>query len=69
MARSRSAESRTEWLLRDLLIERGWSPRKPPVGDLLIKQEYKDDPDIAAQFRLKTGTSHGYPEGVLGPVW
>jgi len=64
----RVAEVRTEHLLGDLLAAQGWDTRRPPNGNLLRQQEYKDYPTLAEIFkgRSKSG-GHGdaLPEAVL----
>jgi type I restriction enzyme M protein len=61
----RSSESRTESILWDLLQTQGYVTKKPPVGDLLIKQEYKDFPSLETLFKSKSGSGQGLPEGIV----
>lgn len=68
MRRNRAiSERRTEFLLKDLLKEKGWDCRLPPQGELLIQQEYERYEQIAAclQAASKTGTGRGVPEAIL----
>ena len=68
MRRSQAiSERRTEFLLKDLLKEKGWDCRRPPQGELLIQQEYGRYEQIAACLRVasKTGTGRGVPEAIL----
>ena len=63
----RVSEKRTEHLLIELLRAQGWDDRKPPAGDLLRQQEYKDHPRLMEVFRgrSKSGAGDGLPEAVL----
>jgi type I restriction enzyme M protein len=69
MPNPRVAESRTERLIEDLLTVQGWSLRRPPHGDLLVKQEYKDyAPLQEALKKWSKTTKHkegGVPEYIL----
>lgn len=63
---TRKAESRTESLLKDLLKTQGWDARKPPKGNFLIKQEYKDIEWLDKLFKSKNKTGKdGFPEGII----
>jgi hypothetical protein len=42
MAKARVAEVRSYSLIEELLSTQGWDLRRPPQGDLLAQQEYKD---------------------------
>lgn len=46
MRRERVAEVRTYSLIEELLTAKGWDLRRPPQGDLLAQQEYKDVPAL-----------------------
>lgn len=66
--RARVAEVRAEHLLTEMLVAQGWDARKPPVGDLLRQQEYKDHPALAEMLKGKGkqgGGGDGLPEGIL----
>ena len=69
MARTaRAAEVRTEVLLTELLKAQGWDDRRPPNGELLRQQEYKDHPHLLDIFKgrsKKGGGGDGLPEAVL----
>jgi type I restriction enzyme M protein len=69
MARStRVAEVRTELLLTELLTAQGWDVRRPPNGELLRQQEYKDHPHLLDAFKgrsKKGGGGDALPEAVL----
>lgn len=65
---SRVAEVRTEVLLTELLIAQGWDTRRPPNGELLRQQEYKDHPHLLEIFKGRSkakGGGDGLPEAVL----
>ena len=66
-ASPRVAERRTERLIEDLLSAQGWDIRRPPAGDVLAQQEYKDYPSLeeALSSCSKTGRGAGIPEYVL----
>ena len=54
MARAlRIAEVRAEHLLTELLSAQGWEASRPPRGDLLRQQEYKDFPHLLEIFKGK----------------
>ncbi|UPG90721.1 SAM-dependent methyltransferase [Luteibacter aegosomaticola] len=61
------SERRSEKLLDELLSAQGWSPKKPPVGDVLLQNEYAAFPLIekALKQASKTGGGSGYPEALL----
>ncbi len=64
----RVAEVRAEHLLTDLLEVQGWDCRRPPAGELLRQQEYKDHPHLLDAFRGKSKSGGGgaaLPEAVL----
>lgn len=65
--RARVAERRSERLIEELLDSQGWDLRRPPAGELLSQQEYKDYPSLreALERASKTGTGAGVPEFVL----
>ena len=64
---TRTAEVRAEHLLTELLKIQGWDTRKPPTGEFLRQQEYKDYPHLLSIFagHSKHGTGAAVPEGVL----
>lgn len=61
------SESRTEDLVMDLLAIQGWKTARPPKGQVIRKNEYKDFPHIAGLFSgcSKTGSGDGYPDFLL----
>lgn len=64
----RIAEVRAEELLIELLSSQGWEVRKPPKGELLRQQEYKDYPHLAEILcgnSKKGGPGYGLPEAIL----
>lgn len=69
MARApRIAEVRTEVLLTELLTAQGWETRRPPNGELLRQQEYKDYPHLLDAFKGRSkakGGGDALPEAVL----
>jgi len=68
MAAPRIAEVRAEHLLTDLLNAQGWNTQRPPKGDLLRQQEYKDHPHLLEIFKgrsKKDGGGDGLPEALL----
>lgn len=68
MARARVSEVRAELLLTELLHVQGWDIRRPPSGEMLRQQEYKDHGHLRDVFlhRSKvTMIGHGLPEAVL----
>ena len=69
MARTaRVAEVRTEHLLTELLLSQGWDVRRPPAGELLRQQEYKDYSHLFDAFRGRSkggGKGDALPEAVL----
>jgi len=68
LARVRVAEVRAEHLLTELLTAQGWDTRRPPNGELLRQQEYKDHDHLRDVFlhRSKvTAIGYGLPEAVL----
>lgn len=66
-AARRASERRAEKLLNDLLISHGWDLRRPPHGNLLLQNEYREHPDLmtALAAASKSGTGAGIPEAVL----
>ena len=65
---ARVAEVRAEHLLTELLSAQGWDVRRPPYGELLRQQEYKDYSHILDAFRgrsKKHGGGDALPEAVL----
>jgi type I restriction-modification system DNA methylase subunit len=68
MPRRRGSEKRTEYLLTELLKAQGWDIRKPPKGEFLRQQEYKDFPELLSLFQGKSKTGKGgdaLPEGII----
>lgn len=67
MSAARVAERRAERLIEELLNSQGWDIRRPPAGELLSQQEYKDYPALreALQKASKSGSGAGIPEFVL----
>ena len=69
MARAaRVAEVRAEDLLIDLLQTQGWDTRRPPAGEMLRQQEYRDHSNLQDILRgaSKTGKKgDGKPEAFL----
>ena len=66
--RARVAEVRAEHLLTEMLVAQGWDARKPPVGDLLRQQEYKDYAQLADILRGRGKQGFGgdaLPEAIL----
>lgn len=64
----RLAEVRAEALLTDLLRSQGWDVRRPPAGEMLRQQEYKDHAhlfDILRGVSKSGGKGHGLPEAFL----
>jgi type I restriction enzyme M protein len=63
----RVSERRTEHLLAEILQAQGWDLRRPPQGELLRQQEYKNYPSLLDLFASasKTGRGAGLPEAVL----
>ena len=63
----RVAERRAERLIEELLSAQGWDIRRPPAGDVLAQQEYKDYPSLrdALAACSKSGPGEGIPEYVL----
>jgi len=62
-----TSERRSELLLHELLITQGWVIKRPPVGDLLLQNEYAALPELEKRLSKasKSGTASGYPEGLL----
>lgn len=62
-----TSERRSELLLHELLITQGWVIKRPPVGDLLLQNEYGAYPSLSVRLgkASKTGKGSGYPEGLL----
>lgn len=63
----RVAEVRAEELLVELLRAQGWETRRPPAGEMLRQQEYKDHAHLAAILKgiSKSGHGDGKPEAFL----
>lgn len=68
MAKVRVSEVRAEHLITELLASQGWDCRRPPNGEMLRQQEYKDHSHLRDVFlhRSKvTMIGHGLPEAVI----
>jgi len=63
----RVAEVRAEDLLVELLTSQGWDTRRPPHGEMLRQQEYKDHGHLAEILKgiSKSGKGDGKPEAFL----
>ncbi len=61
------AEVRSERLIEELLTAQGWDLHRPPSGDVLAQQEYKDYPSLREALAncSKSGPGAGIPEYVL----
>ena len=65
---ARVSEVRTEHLLTELLTAQGWDVRRPPNGELLRQQEYKDHSHLRDIFKGRgkgSGGGSGLPEAML----
>jgi len=65
---ARKAEVRAEELLTELLKSQGWDVRRPPLGEMLRQQEYKDHnhlADILKGISKSGGKGDGKPEAFL----
>jgi type I restriction enzyme M protein len=65
---ARIAEVRSEHLLTQLLEAQGWDVRRPPNGELLRQQEYKDHRHLFDILRGRSKTGAGgdaLPEAIL----
>lgn len=63
-----SSESRAEAVARELLTIRGWKATRPPKGNLLWKNEYRDYPELTEAFAGRGKQGHGgdgYPDFLL----
>jgi hypothetical protein len=62
-----TSESRAEAVARELLLIRGWKVQKPPRGNVLWKNEYRDYPHLAEalQGKSKSGGGDAYPDFLL----
>ena len=62
-----SSERRSEYLLNDLLESQGWNVRRPPLGDVVVQQEYRAFPELseALSNASKSGIGAGIPEFIL----
>lgn len=68
MAKVRVSEVRAEHLITELLASQGWDCRRPPNGEMLRQQEYKDHSHLRDVFlhRSKvTMIGNGLPEAVI----
>ena len=66
-ARATVSERRAEDLLIELLTAQGWDYRRPPQGNLLRQQEYRNFPQLRSLLRSasKSGKGHGLPEALI----
>lgn len=64
---ARASETRTEVLTKELLDNTGWKYGRPPSGDALVQNEYRQYPAIrdALAKASKSGGGPGYPELIL----
>jgi type I restriction enzyme M protein len=60
-------EGRTEDIITDLLEIQGWTPARPPKGQVLRQNEYKAFPALEDIFKgmSKTGSGDGYPDRLI----
>ncbi len=67
MTAARVSERRAEHLLSEILLTQGWKLRRPPKGDVLWQNEYRDYPHLVEVFAAasKSGDSYGLPEAVI----
>ena len=67
MANLHISETRAEAVAKELLHIRGWKVQRPPKGNLLWKNEYRDYPHLVEVFQgqSKTGTGNGYPDFLI----
>jgi len=68
MAKVRVSEVRAEHLITELLGSQGWGCRRPPNGEMLRQQEYKDHSHLRDVFRKRskvTMIGDGLPEAVI----
>lgn len=68
MARVRVAEVRAEHLLTELLTSQGWDCRRPPNGEMMRQQEYKDHAHLRDVFLRRSKVAmigQGLPEAVV----
>jgi len=63
----RVSERRAEQLLAELLEAQGWDNRRPPKGEVLLQQEYRNHPALMEVFlkASKQGPGSGLPEAVV----
>lgn len=63
----RISERRSEHLLNDLLLSQGWELRRPPNGDMLYQNEYRNYPELAQALAKasKSGRGRGIPEAII----
>lgn len=61
------SEKRTEDLVRDLLTIRGWNLSRPPKGQTIRQNEYKNEPELAPIFagKSKSGAGDGFPDFLI----
>ena len=67
MGKKGTSERRSELLLHELLVTQGWVIKRPPLGDLLLQNEYGAFPELSQRLSKasKKGAASGYPEGLL----
>lgn len=67
MTAARVSERRAEHLLSEILVAQGWELRRPPKGDVLWQNEYRDYPHLADALASasKTGPGYGLPEALI----
>lgn len=68
MIMQRSSETRTEAMARDLLTIRGWNVSRPPRGNLLWKNEYRDYPQLLEALEGRGKQARGgdaYPDFIV----
>ena len=62
------SETRTEDLIKDLLFIQGWSIKRPPKGNLIRQNEYKDFSHLEEIFKGKSksgGKRDAYPDFLI----
>src|ERR1041384_1260176 len=64
MAINHTSETRAESVAEELLTIRGWKTQRPPKGNLLWKNEYREYPHLveALEGKSKTGSGDAYPD-------
>lgn len=61
------SETRTEDTILDLLKIQGWKTTKPPKGNVVRQNEYKNYPELSdlLKGKSKTGKGDGYPDFLI----